>query len=91
MVVLVKGIIRVVRENGRNTVIKYNGRSDSLTVLKREGSRILPDDLYLKLSDKIGSTKAVKSNSHKTILEIRDTFYNINISTILYLSAFVSF
>ena len=81
----------MVRENSRNAIVKYNSRSDSLIVLKREGSRILPNDLYLKLGDKMGSTKAVKSNSHKIILEIRDTFYNINISTIPYLSAFVSF
>ncbi|KAJ5858279.1 hypothetical protein N7534_003556 [Penicillium rubens] len=91
LVVLVKGIIRVVRENGGNAVIKYDGRSDSLAVLKREGSRMLPDDLYLKLGDETGSTKAVESNSRKTTLKIGDTFYNVDISTIPYLSAFVSF
>ncbi|KGO70399.1 hypothetical protein PITC_015120 [Penicillium italicum] len=61
LVVLVKEIIRVVRENGGNALVKYDGRSDSIAVLKREGSRMLPDDLYLKLGDETGSTKAVSS------------------------------
>jgi hypothetical protein len=80
-----------VRENSRNTIVKYNGRSNSLIVLKREGSRILPDNLYLKLGDETESTKAVKLNSRKIILKIRDTFYNVNISSILYLLAFIRF
>ncbi|KAJ5836389.1 hypothetical protein N7447_002415, partial [Penicillium robsamsonii] len=58
LVVLIKGIMRVVGENGGNAVVKYDGRSDSLAVLKREGSRMLPDDLYLKLGDETGSTEA---------------------------------
>ena len=51
LVVLVKEIIRVVRENKGNAVLKYDGRSESLEVWTREGSRMLPDDLYLKLGD----------------------------------------
>ncbi|KAJ5542152.1 hypothetical protein N7535_004575 [Penicillium sp. DV-2018c] len=54
LVVLVKEIIKVVRENNGNAVIKYDGRSDGLTVRVREESRMLPDDLYLKLSDRTG-------------------------------------
>jgi hypothetical protein len=90
LIVLVRRAIRVVRENGGNAVVKYDGRSDSLAVLKREGSRMLPDDLYLKL-DKTGSTEAVDPNSRKTRLRIGDTFYNVDISTIPYLSAFARF
>lgn len=91
LVVLVKEIIRAVRENGRNAVIKYDGRSGSLAVWKREGSRMLPGDLYLKLGDEAGPTKAIESNSRKTTLKIGDTFYDVDISTIPYLSAFVKF
>jgi hypothetical protein len=91
LVVLVKGIMSVVRENGGNAVVKYDGRSDSLVVLKREGSRMLPDDLYLKLGDETESTEAVESNSRKTTLKIGDTFHNVDISSIPYLSAFIRF
>lgn len=91
LIVLVKEIIRVVRENGGNAVIKYDGQSDSLAVLKREGSRMLPDDLYLKLGNEPESTKAIESNSRKITLKIGDTFHNVDISTIPYLSAFIRF
>ncbi|KXG54471.1 uncharacterized protein PGRI_076150 [Penicillium griseofulvum] len=90
LVVLVKGIIRVVRENGGNAVVKYDGRSDSLALLKSKGGRMLADDLYSKL-DETGSTEAIDTNSRKTRLRIGDTFYNVDISTIPYLSAFVRF
>lgn len=52
---------------------------------------MLLDDLYLKFGDKTRSTQAIKLNSRKTRLKIRDTFYNVNISAILYLSSFVRF
>lgn len=91
LAVLVKQIIRVVRENEGNAVLKYDGRSDSLAVWTREGNRMLPDDLYLKLGDETGSTQVIESNSRKTRLKIGDTFYNVDISAIPYLSSFVRF
>lgn len=69
LVELVKEIIRVVRENGGTAVIKYDGRSDSLAVLEKKGSRMLPDDLYLKIGDETGPSKAIESNSRKTTLK----------------------
>ncbi|KAE8406753.1 hypothetical protein BDV37DRAFT_269785 [Aspergillus pseudonomiae] len=49
LVILIKEIIRVARENDGNAVIKYDGRSDNLEVWRRNGSKMLPDDLYSKL------------------------------------------
>ncbi|KAJ5449523.1 uncharacterized protein N7458_005972, partial [Penicillium daleae] len=91
LVALVKEIIRVVRENEGNAVLKYDGRSDSLAVWTREGSRMLPDDLYFKLGAETVPTQAIESNSRKTTLKIGDTFYNVDISVIPYLSSFVRF
>ncbi|EEQ35705.1 hypothetical protein McanMca71_007571 [Microsporum canis] len=89
LVVLVKEIIRVVRENEGNAVLKYDGRSGSLAVWAREGRRMLPDDLYLKLGGEAGPIQAIESNSRKTTLKIGDTFYDVDISAIPYLSSFV--
>ncbi|KAJ5111460.1 hypothetical protein N7532_001995 [Penicillium argentinense] len=91
LVVLIKEIIRVVRENDGNAIIKYDGRSDSLAVSKREGSRMLPVDLYSKFGDKKGSTQANESISRRTTLKIGDTFHNVDLLTIPYLSSFVRF
>lgn len=52
---------------------------------------MLPDDLYLKLGDRGGSAPAMGKNSRKTNFKIGDTFYNIDVSTIPYLSSFISF
>ncbi|KAJ5159328.1 uncharacterized protein N7500_008979 [Penicillium coprophilum] len=91
LVLLIKAITKVVRENGGNAVVKYDGRSDSLAVFKREGARMLPDDLYRKFSDKTQSTEAVELHSRKTRLKIGDTFHDVDVSTIPYFSALVRF
>ncbi|KAJ5143981.1 uncharacterized protein N7515_002768 [Penicillium bovifimosum] len=91
LVGLVKQIMKVVRENGGNAVIKYDGRSDGLTVWTREGSKMLPDDIYLKFGDETAPAQAIESDPRKITLKIGDTFHNVDISMIPYLSSFVSF
>lgn len=88
---MIKEIIRVAKENDGNATIKYDGQSDSLAASKREGSRMLPDDLYSKFGDEMGSAEAIESTSRKTTIKIGDTFHDIDISTIPYLSSFVRF
>ncbi|EGC45398.1 conserved hypothetical protein [Histoplasma capsulatum var. duboisii H88] len=90
LVILIKEIIRAVRENGGNAVIKYDGRSDSLGVWMRSGSRMLPDDLYSKFDNKMEPTQAPESEAQKTTIKIGDAVYNIDISRMPYLSTFVS-
>lgn len=51
------------RENDGNAVIKYDGRSDNLEVWRRNGSKMLPDDLYSKLDNKMESAQAIGSDS----------------------------
>ncbi|KAJ0419764.1 hypothetical protein BJY00DRAFT_301970 [Aspergillus carlsbadensis] len=51
LAMLIKEIIRVVRDNGGNAVVKHDGRSNSLEVRTRDGERMLPLDLYSKLGD----------------------------------------
>ncbi|RMZ38805.1 hypothetical protein CA14_003141 [Aspergillus flavus] len=63
LVILIKEIIRVARENDGNAVIKYDGRSDNLEVWRRNGSKMLPDDLYSKLDNKMESAQAIGSDS----------------------------
>ncbi|KOC14833.1 hypothetical protein AFLA70_201g001950 [Aspergillus flavus AF70] len=63
LVILIKEIIRVARENDGNAVIKYDGRSDNLEVWRRNGSKMLPDDLYSKLDNKMASAQAIGSDS----------------------------
>lgn len=79
LAVLVKDIIKVVRDNEGSAVLKHDGRNDSLAIWTREGSRMLPDDIYLKLGDEAGPAQAIESNPRKTTLKIGDTFYNVDI------------
>jgi hypothetical protein len=75
LVLLIKEIIRVVTENGRNAVIKHDGRSKSLEVWRRDGSSMLPDDLYLKFDNKTESAQAIESDPRITKLKIGHTLY----------------
>ncbi|KAJ5710312.1 hypothetical protein N7488_004468 [Penicillium malachiteum] len=50
LVLLIREIIKVVRENGGNAILRYDGRSNSLSISKRDGNKMLPEDLYVKLA-----------------------------------------
>ncbi|KAL2784240.1 hypothetical protein BJX66DRAFT_330128 [Aspergillus keveii] len=76
LAMLIKEIIRVVRDNGGNAVVKHDGKSDSLEVRTRDGKRMLPLDLYSKLGDKVESTQVIRSDPRKMILKIGDTVYS---------------
>ncbi|GKZ88093.1 hypothetical protein AnigIFM59636_007053 [Aspergillus niger] len=91
LAMLIKKIIRVVRDNGGNAVVKYDGRSDSLEVRTRDGKRMLPVDLYSRLGDKVESTQAIGSDPQKTKLKIGDAVYSVDISMIPFLSSFINF
>jgi hypothetical protein len=91
LVALIKEIFKVARENDGNVVIRYDGQGDSLAIYRREGSKMLPDDLYLKFANESGSTKETESDPRRTRIKIGDTFYKVDISAIPYFSAFVRF
>ncbi|KAL2837333.1 hypothetical protein BJY01DRAFT_258390 [Aspergillus pseudoustus] len=88
LAILIKEIIRVVRDNGGNAAVKHDGRSDSLKVWTRGRSRMLPDDLYSKFVEKTDSTQAIGTDPRLS-LKIGDTAYNVDISMVPYLSSFV--
>lgn len=46
LVILLKDIIWVVKEYGGSCTIKFDKKCDVLAVFKREGNRMLPDELY---------------------------------------------
>ncbi|KAJ6016511.1 hypothetical protein N7540_011102 [Penicillium herquei] len=93
LISLLKEIMKVVTENGGMAVIKHDGQSDSLTVWKRDGSSMLPEDLRSKfeVGNETELTEGTHSHASKTRLKIGDHFYDVDISKIPYLSAFVSF
>ncbi|QKX63694.1 uncharacterized protein TRUGW13939_10865 [Talaromyces rugulosus] len=89
---LIKKIILVVKGYQGNAVIKYDQHIDKLVIWKNDGPKMLPDDLYSKLDNHEStqdSTSAAASN--KTKIRIGEVLYNIDISRIPYLSAFVRF
>ncbi|KAL1850356.1 hypothetical protein Plec18167_008826 [Paecilomyces lecythidis] len=49
---LIKNIIHVVKGNGGSAIIKYDNQVDKLVILKGDGRKMLPDDLYSKLDDR---------------------------------------
>lgn len=61
---LIKKIIKVVRENGGNAVVKYDYRNDKLVVLKADGGKMLPDDLDAKLNDENSGKAESNENSN---------------------------
>ncbi|RAL06614.1 uncharacterized protein BO97DRAFT_409528 [Aspergillus homomorphus CBS 101889] len=65
LVLLIKDIIKVVRENDGSAVIKHDGRKNHLEVWTRDGSRMLPVDLYSKFHHESKSTQAIESDSRK--------------------------
>lgn len=61
---LIKRIIKVVRENGGNAVVKYDYRNDKLVVLKSDGGKMLPDGLDAKLNDENSEKAESNENSN---------------------------
>ncbi|KAJ5720197.1 hypothetical protein N7493_007075 [Penicillium malachiteum] len=49
LILLIKEIIKVLKENGGKAVVRYDGRSDSLSVSMGDRVMMLPDDLYVKI------------------------------------------
>lgn len=93
LIILLKEITAAVKEVGGAGVIKYGGLNPSLTVSKAEDSKMLPDDLYSYLAGQTTTAQQIELGSEptKTNLKIGDSLYNVDISTIPYLSAFVRF
>ncbi|KAI1964957.1 hypothetical protein LOZ58_001649 [Ophidiomyces ophidiicola] len=91
LVILIEEIIKVVRDNGGNAVIKYDGLSNKLDIWRRDKSGMLPDDLYSKFDNKMKPSQTPELDPRKTAIKIGDVLYNIDLSTIPYFSSFVRF
>lgn len=46
LIALVNRILRVTRNRGRSSIIRYDPREDKLVIKQVERKKMLPDDLY---------------------------------------------
>lgn len=52
---LIKRIISVVKESGGSALVEHDGYSDNLAVWGRDGSKMLPEDLYFRMAEGDGN------------------------------------
>jgi hypothetical protein len=62
---LINKILTLVKGCGGNAIVKYDDKGDKLIVLKAEGERMLPKDLYSKWDDK-GKSEDAGAESTET-------------------------
>jgi hypothetical protein len=86
LAMVMKKIIKVVRESGGSATIKYDDQTDKLVIWKAEGKTILPDDLYSRIdhtnSAKVdlfaNLNKTTESRSSKTTVKVGDILFDID-------------